>query len=206
MTSRSLTRLAALGGLLGPIVFGLTLAVLTLVKYDFLRSLGWDPLIAPTFDWPSGLALGPYGWIMTSTFIISGGLTIFFSYGLFPALQPFPLSRAACLLLALSGLALMGLAFTTDPTIRSTPATWHGRLHDASFVLLGLTLLPAILLLGIAFRRDPRWKNLSLYTYLTLALVFPSFWLKGAAFYLFLGAILVWMEIVALCLYKTRTT
>ena len=202
MAARSLTRLAALSGFLGPIIFGLTLAVLTLVKYDFLRSLGWDPLTAPTFDWPSGLALGPYGWIMTSIFILSGGLIIFFAFGLFPALPKLSVSRAACLLLAFSGLALMGLAFTTDPTLRTTPATWHGRLHDASFVLLGLTLLPAILLLGLAFRHDPRWKNLSLYTFLTLALVFPSFWLKGTAFYAFLGTILVWMEVVALRLYR----
>lgn len=202
MASRSLTRLAALAGICGPIMFGFTLATLTLVKYDFLRSLGWDPLTAPTFDWPSGLALGPYGWIMTFVFILGGALTISFAFCLFPFLPSFPVSRAACFLLAFSGLALMGLAFTTDPTLRSTPATWHGRLHDASFVLLGLTLLPAMLLLGLTFRRDPRWKNLSLYTILTLALVFPSFWLKGAAFYLFLGAILVWMEVVALRLYK----
>ena len=202
MDSRSVTRLAALAGICGPIIFGLTLAVLTFVKYDFLRSLGWNPLTAPTFDWPSGLALGAYGWIMTTIFIINGGLIIFLAFGLFPLLPHFPVSRAACLLLAASGLALMGLAFTTDPTIRSTPATWHGRLHDASFVMLGLTLLPAMLLLGITFRRDKRWINLLFYTFLTLALIFPSFWLKGVAFYVFLGAILVWMEVIALRLYK----
>jgi hypothetical protein len=202
MFSRSFARLAALAGICGPILFGFTLAALTLVKFDFLRSLGWDPLTAPTFDWPSGLALRPYGWIMTSVFILNGLLTILFTLGLFPLLPHIPVSHAAITLLMLSGLAMMGLAFTTDPTIRSTPATWHGRLHDASFVLLGLTLLPSMLLLGIAFRRDPRWKGLSLYTFLTLALVFPSFWLKGIAFYIFLAAILAWMEVVAIKLLK----
>jgi hypothetical protein len=64
-------------------------------------------------------------------------------------------------------------------------------------VLLGITLLPSMLLLGLAFRCDSRWKNLSLYTFLTLALVFPSFWLKGIAFYAFLLAILFWMEAIA---------
>src|SRR5512136_901925 len=117
MDSRPLSRFAALAGICGPIVFGFTLAALTLVKYDFLRSLGWDPLSAPTFDWPSGLALGSAGWVMTSVFILSGGLTIFFACGLFPVLPPFPISRAASTLLAFSGLALMGLAFTTDPTL-----------------------------------------------------------------------------------------
>lgn len=197
MFPRTLTRLSALAGICGPILFGLTLAVLTLVKWDFLRFLGWDPLTAPTFDWPSGLALGAYGWIMTSIFILTGILIIFFAFGLSPTLPVSPVSRAASTLLILSSLAVMGLAFTTDPTNRSTPATWHGRLHDASFVLLGLTLLPSMLLLGLAFRRDPHWKNLSFYTFITLALVLPSFWLKGIAFYLFLAAILVWMEVLA---------
>jgi hypothetical protein len=202
MFSRFLTRLAALAGICGPILFGLTLAMLTLAKWDFLRSLGWDPITAPTFDWPSGLALGAYGWVTTSVFIVTGILIIFFAFGLFPTLPASSVSRAALTLLVLSGLAVAGLAFTTDPTIRSTPATWHGRLHDASFVLLGLTLLPSMLLLGTTFRHDPRWKSLSLYTFFTLALVFPSFWLKGIAFYIFLLAILVWMEIVAFRLAK----
>ncbi len=200
--NRSLTRFAALAGLFGPILFGLILAVLTLVKYDFLRSLGWHPLTDPTFDWPSGLALGPLGWLMTATFLVSGGLIGFFAVGLYPALPAGAFSRAGSTLLLFSGLAMMGLAFTTDPTLRSTPATWHGRLHDASFVALGLTLLPAILLLGLAFRADRRWQGLSGYTLLTLALVFPSFWLKGAAFYVFLAAILLWMDVVAGRLYR----
>jgi hypothetical protein len=194
-----------LSGLLGPILFGLVLAGLTLVQYDFLRSLGWHPLNAPTFDWPSGLALGPYGWIMTITLIISGGLLVFFALGLRLALPADSVSRTGTLLLVLSGLAMLGLAFTTDPTIRTTPATWHGRLHDASFVALGLTLLPAILLLGLAFHRDPRWENLSFYTFLTIALVFPAFWLKGAAFYVFLGAIIVWIINIAIRLRKVST-
>jgi hypothetical protein len=202
MSSRSLTHLAALAGIFGPILFGLALAVLTLVKYDFLRSLGWHPLTAPTFDWPSGLALGPSGWVMTAVFILSGSLIMLFALGLASALPSVPVSRAATTLLAFSGLALTGLAFTTDPTLRATPATWHGHLHDASFVLFGLTLLPAIFLLGLAFRGDPHWKNLSFYTFFTLALIFPSFWLKGAAFYIFLFAILLWLEMVALRLYK----
>ena len=60
--------------LLGPILFALVLITLTIIQYDFLRGLGWHPINDPTFDWPSGLALGPYGIVMTATFIISGFL------------------------------------------------------------------------------------------------------------------------------------
>jgi hypothetical protein len=102
----------------------------------------------------------------------------------------------------LAGLAVCGLAFATDPTRRVTPATWHGRLHDLSFVLLGLSLLPAMLTLGAAFRRDQGWRDLSTYTFVSVALVLPAFWLKGAAFYVFLGAILAWSEVVGIRLFR----
>jgi hypothetical membrane protein len=184
--------------LLGPILFASVLAALTVLEYDFLLSLGWHPIHAPTFDWPSGLALGRYGWIMTATFIISGILMMMLGIRLFSDLKPAPASKAASTLVLLAGLALAALAATTDPTIRDTPATWHGRLHDLSFVLLGLTLFPAMIVLGFAFRDDERWKNLSIYTWGTLALAAPAFALKGAAFYVFLFAILVWNEVVAL--------
>ena len=188
--------------LLGPILFALVLITLTIVQYDFLRGLGWHPINDPTFDWPSGLALGPYGIVMTATFIISGFLIAILALRLKADLKPAATSQAGSVLLVLSGLALASLAFTTDPTIRSTPATWHGRLHDLSFVLLGLTLFPAMIVLGFAFRKSERWKPYALYTWLTLALAAPAFALKGAAFYVFLFAILAWNEVIALKLSK----
>ncbi|MDP1546049.1 MAG: DUF998 domain-containing protein [Anaerolineales bacterium] len=183
---------------LGPILFASVLAILTIVEYDFLLSLGWHPINDPTFDWPSGLTLGRHGWIMTATFIISGILMMMLAVRLFFDIEPAPAARAGSKLMLFAGLALAMLAFTTDPTIRDTPATWHGRLHDLSFVLLGLTLFPAMIVLGFAFRNDERWKNLSLYTWGTLALAAPAFALKGAAFYVFLFAILAWNEVVAI--------
>mgnify|MGYP006781915935 CR=1 FL=1 len=125
-----------------------------------------------------------------------------FASGLCRSLLPSRLTFASTLALSLAGLALAGLAFTTDPTLRSTPATWHGRLHDLSFVLLGLTFMPAMLLLGFAFRADPRWRGLSAYTWLTVALTGPTFALKGAAFYVFLLAVLVWSEVAAIRLHR----
>lgn len=184
--------------LLGPVLFASVLAILTIVEYDFLLSLGWHPINDPTFDWPSGLALGRYGWIMTATFIISGMLMMLLGIRLFSDLKPAPASKAGATLMIFAGIALALLASTTDPTIRDYPATWHGRLHDLSFVLLGLTLFPAMIVLSFAFRNDEKWKNLSLYTWGTLLLAAPAFALKGAAFYVFLFAILVWNEVVAI--------
>lgn len=191
-------KIAVRAGIIGPVLFGFTLTTLTILKYDFLLSLGWDPIKAPTFDWPSGLALGKYGWIMTATFLLSGLMMTLFASGLRLSLPQTQLSFVSTVVLSLAGLALAGLAFTTDPTIRSTPATWHGRLHDLSFVLLGLTLMPAMILLGFAFRKDQRWNSLSSYTWITVALALPAFWIKGAAFYVFLLAVLIWSEVMAL--------
>lgn len=184
--------------LIGPILFAVVLAVLTVVKYDFLLSLGWHPISDPTFDWPSGLALGRFGWIMTATFITSGLIMTLFARRLFLDLKPDTASKIGTTLMAFAGLFLAALAFTTDPTIRDTPATWHGQLHDLSFVLLGLTLFPAMIVLGFVFRADERWKSLALYTWGTLALAGPAFFIKGAAFYVFLLAILAWNEIAAI--------
>ncbi|HRJ54734.1 MAG TPA: DUF998 domain-containing protein [Anaerolineales bacterium] len=191
--------------LLGPILFAVVLATLTFVEYDFLLSLGWHPINDPTFDWPSGLALGRYGWIMTATFIISGSIMTLFAVRLFLDLKRSRASQVGSTLMAFAGLFLAALAFTTDPTIRDYPSTWHGRLHDLSFVFLGLTLFPAMIVLGFAFRADERWKNLAVYTWATLALAGPAFFIKGAAFYVFLFAILLWNAIAAFRLNKLDT-
>ncbi len=191
-------KLAARAGMIGPVLFGFVLTTLTILKYDFLLSLGWHPIDDPTFDWPSGLALGAYGWIMTLTFSLSGLMMTLFASGLRLSLPRSQLTLISTFILSLAGLALAGLAFTTDPTIRSTPGTWHGRLHDLFFVLLGLTLMPSMLLLGFAFRKTDPWKSFAIYTWITVALALPAFWLKGAAFYVFMLAILIWSEVTAI--------
>lgn len=191
-------KLAAHAGILGPALFGFVVTTLTILKYDFLLALGWHPISAPTFDWPSGLALGDNGWIMTLTFIVSGLMMTIFASGLRLSLPRSRVTLIATFTLSLAGLALAGLAFTTDPTIRSTPVTWHGRLHDLSFVLLGITLMPSMLLLGFAFRQDVFWRSLSSYTWGTVLLAVPTFSLKGSAFYIFLLAVLIWCEVAGM--------
>jgi acyl-CoA synthetase (AMP-forming)/AMP-acid ligase II len=135
---------------------------------------------------------------MTLTFLISGILIILFASGLRLSLPPLRLTRVAIWLLILSGVGLIGLISPTDKTIRTTPKTWHGILHDSSFTVIGLTLMPAMVLLGFIFLKDPRWKNLAIYTWITVVLAVPTFWTKGVAFYFFLAAILAWCEVIAL--------
>lgn len=194
-----LIELTGLAGLVAPILFAVVVTGLTVAQADFMRTLGWNPL-GPVIDWPSGLAMGPYGWLMTITFFVCGALMAFFAYGLKFVLQ----EKFATTLLMLAGFAMMGLVFTSDPTIGRTSYTWHGFLHDGFFAVLGFTLMPGMLLLGRVFQRKEPWKNLSVYTWGTLALVIPTFWLKGLVFYVFLLTILIWSEVVALRLRSVQ--
>src|SRR5688500_2695533 len=193
MNNSRVIHLASLAGIIGPILFALVLTGLTIEQQDFMRTLGWNPT-GPVIDWPSGLALGPYGWLMTVTFFICGALMALFAYGLKVALK----DSLATTLLMIAGFAMMGLIFTTDPTLTTVRKSWHGILHDSFFALLGLTLMPGMLLLGGVFLQNELWKNLSIYTWITLALIIPTFWLKDVAFYVFLMAILTWSVVVAI--------
>ena len=199
MSKSNLIKLAAIAGLIGPLLFAVVVTGLTIAQANFMRTLGWNPL-GPVIDWPSGLALGPYGWLMTVTFFVCGALMAFFAYGLKVALN----DKFATTLLMIAGFAMMGLITATDRTLSVAPRTWHGLLHDGFFALLGLTMMPGMLLLGGVFQRHEQWKALSIYTWITLVLVIPTFWLKGLAFYVFLLAILTWSVVVALRLRATQ--
>jgi hypothetical protein len=200
MNAQQRIKLAALAGIIGPILLGSDITLLTIKEREFMISIGWK-LNAP-LDWPSGLSLGPIGWIMTLTFLLSGILIIIFASGLRLSLPPIGSALLATRLLIAAGFGMIGLISPTDKTIRTTPATWHGRLHDASFVVIGLTLMPAMILLGFAYYKNGQ-KGLAIYTWITTALAIPTFWLKGFAFYIFLLAILTWCEVIAVQLWST---
>lgn len=200
-----LIRTAGLAGSFGPVTLGLSIIVLSFAQYEFMRNLGWHPLRAPTLDWPSGLALGPYGKALSAAFVLCGLLLSVFAVGLAAELRTVSTTRRlpdiSLALLAVSGLALALLAFDTDPTLGEAHPTWHGRLHDGAFLVLGLTLLPALTLLGLWMARDSRrhsrWRTHGFYTLFTALLATICFLLRGVAFYLFLIAVLCWFVATA---------
>lgn len=201
MSRDRIRKVAAVAGMTGPLLFALVVLTLSIIEYPFMRSLGWDPVLRPTFDWPSGLALGPLGWVMIVTFILSGAMLSLFAWGLRMELRDLS-GQISTVMLVWSGVALMGLAFPTDRTLSAMPVTWHGRLHDLSFLALGLMLIPAMVLCGLSFRGSGRWRRLSLFTWITSALAIPTFAVRGIVFYLFLAAMLVWNEVVAFHLWE----
>jgi hypothetical protein len=190
-------RLAAAAGLIGPLYLGGTIVTLTLRQGAFLRTLGWDPLRAPTVDWPSGLALSPEGGWMIAAFLISGGLLAVFAAGLDHHLARSGPPLWGSRLLGVAGLALALLAVKADPTELPTPRTLAGSIHDGAYVCLGLSLLPGLLLLASELRHRPAWRAFTFPTILVVTLAAPAFALKGAAFYGFLVLTLGWFLVIA---------
>ena len=194
---KALIKTAAWTGMLSPMLFAGVLVLLTLLEYEFIRGLGWSPLGFATTIWPSCLALGQYGYIMSGAFLLNGILVVLFAVGLSKALPQTKPARVATILLIMAGIAMAGLTFPTDATGQTFVTTWHGRIHDGCFAALGSTLFPSMLLLGWVFRKSASWNRLSTYTYVSAALAVPTFALKGASFYLFLAAVLTWTIIIA---------
>jgi len=213
LSERTLRRLADVG-MIGPIVFGITIIILTFLEYDFITRIGWDPLQESDVAWPSGLALGPYGWLQVANFVLFGVCLIALAFGLHRGVRAGGRgSWVGPALLVVAGVALVLSGFKTDPNISEPPQTWHGEIHVLAFLLLIFSLLPSFFVLWRRLRRDPLWRGYGrytlvsgvLYTILFLISFMGPFIPELVAFYLFLGVILAWIEVMALHLRSIAT-
>jgi hypothetical protein len=186
-----------LTGILGAPAFGGLLLLLTILQYDFLISLHWSPLMP--IDWPSGLAIGPYGGWMTAGFIAGGLALILFARGLRIL---FPKSVVPFLFLTY-GFAMFMLVSPTDPTYGGPdPKTFHSILHDSAYVLLGISFVPGMIVLARKFRHLPEWQAYALPTWVAIILIIPSLMIKLVALYVFLLAILGWYELISIRIWQ----
>lgn len=152
------------GAIAGP------LFVITFLIQGFAR-LNYNPLRHPV----SSLALGEFGWIQVTNFIVAGLLMLAFALGLRFALRPQRGSTWGLLLVAIWGIGLLGAGlFPTDPVSGYPPGTpglllnptAHGALHD-QFSLAGfLALTMACFVFGHRFasRGERGWAFYSMIT------------------------------------------
>src|SRR3712207_4663673 len=133
-----MVKVGAFAGMACPVLFGAVLVVLTVAQYDFMVEIGWQPLGDPAGAWPSGLALGPYGWVQIVNFVVSGLLLMVFAAGLHFRVTGGYGSRIGPGLIFVAGMAMMLMGFETDPIRRTTPRTLHGWIHDLAFALFAL--------------------------------------------------------------------
>jgi hypothetical protein len=162
------------------------------VERDYMDRLGWDV-------WPSGLALGPQGWLQILVFLTFAAAMIVFAFAVRALALP-RLGRWGSRVLLVAALITPLLAFRTDPP--GDPMTWHGALHATGYVVLMLGLLAsyALLLPGILRRaRGRQWG----WAALALLLVPPGFLMPtstGTSGYLFFAVPFVPLAAAALML------
>ena len=193
-------RRAALAGIAGPAIFATTLVTTTILQYDFMLGIGWKPLSDPSGAWPSGLSLGPHGWIQDLNFAISGTLLATFAIGLHRGMGYGSKTGPALLFVAATAMAL--LAFRTDPIVRTGPRSLHGTIHDAAFVVFVVSLLLALVFVWHRMQRNPAWRNHARYALATAVLTPALLALPGIAYYLFLVVVLGWFEVTAVKLWR----
>ena len=203
MKRQTIIKSAALAGTIGPVLFGGIVLALSVLEYGFMLGIGWRPVADPAGAWPSGLALGPYGAAQVANFVVSGLLLALFALGLHLELmdrhRPPPLGPG---LLLLAGVAMALMGFETDPIRRVGPRSLAGLIHDAAFVLFVLAFLAALFSLWLRFGKDPRWRGHARYTLATGILAVLLLSLPGVAYYLFLVALLAWIEVTAARLWR----
>ena len=137
-------RVAAVAGMVGPVLFAGVLLALTLAQYDFMLEIGWRALGDPSGTWPSGLALGPYGWAQVANFVLSGILLMIFAAGLHLGATDGRGSRVGPTLLFAAGTAMALMGFETDPIQSTGPRTLHNLIHDLAFALFESPCLSGI--------------------------------------------------------------
>jgi hypothetical protein len=195
--------LLANAGILAPLIFAGGVIV-----------AGWlRPGYDPRHHGISDLARGPFGWLQTANFLVTGLLLLGFTLGLRRALPPSRAARLAGLLLVLGGVGLLLLGLCPRDLAGETP-TWRGAIHNIagnsllSLPLAGLALAPAV-------RHDPIWRPtlaLSVGIGLLTLLLLPGYVsaLRGGALHPWSGLIqrllvlgpLCWVEALAIRLRR----
>jgi len=201
---QTIIKSAVLAGTVGPVVFGGVLLALSVLEYDFMLGIGWRPLADPAGAWPSGLTLGPYGAAQVANFVVSGLLLCLFALGLHLRVTngrgPTPVGPA---LMFVAGVAMALMGFRTDPIERVGPRSLHGLIHDSAFIVFVLAILAALFFLWRRLRKDALWRGHARYTLATGILALLSLILPGVAYYLFLFALLAWIEVTAIRLWHS---
>ena len=158
-----------------------------------MERLGWEV-------WPSGLALGPHGWLQTGNFVVFGVLILLFALAVRALPRRNRWQAAAPVLVALAGIAALGLVFETDPP--DVEETWHGLAHGLAY----LTWLGAIVLaypfVWWRARRQPVWREAPWWPSALALLLFPPVFLlpssESSGNYLFFAVVLTPMAAIGI--------
>ena len=201
-------RALALAGVLAPILFAAVVAFLSVVEYDFARDLGWHPIRRTAAGWPSILALGDLGWLLTATLALCGVLGVAFAVGLYRCTKGSPWNAAGAATLAVLAVAVGLEAFTTDPPGFVGPPSWHGEIHDAAYPVVVLSALAAPVFFAVGLAREPGWRPYAVASLAVAAVLLATLVLQlerpyaQLLEYPFFATLLLWLELLALNLLR----
>jgi hypothetical protein len=150
-----LSRLAALGGVVGPALF--TVAWVT----GSLRQAGHPAAGIQLSGLAADDARDPQ--IMMAGFVVLGVCSIGFGIALDRVISP---RSAGPWLVVTAGAAIVTAGvFRRDHLLLTGPGftgeSWHNQVHDVASGVAYAAMLAAPLVLGLRFRRDPRWAPIS---------------------------------------------
>jgi len=127
----------------------------------FFAAVTTEELLRPLYD-PvqrtiSELAVGPFGFLQTSAFVVLGLSLLALQHGLARSVRRSALSQVAFVLIALCGVAaFLAAAFPTN--LKGAVVTVAGQIHESAADFGYAGLIVAIILLTVHFRRDERWR------------------------------------------------
>ena len=196
---------AAVAGIIAPLLWVLVLAFLDVIQYDFLLSIGVDPLrTSPASD----NGVGPYGLLYSVSDFVFGLLVILFTLGLYQTVNKGWTARLGLVSLLIFGTGFVFGSATCD-CMPGQPATLSGTIHNISSTIFLIATIPMSLFTGLAFRKDPGWRGYAWYGITTGVLALPLFMLANSLpevfswFYIWLLIIpLGFIEVVALRLRR----
>lgn len=145
--------------MLGPWLWTAIVLVLTVLEYDTLTGFGWTPGGSHGVNYPSSLALGQFGWAQMANFALLGISLIGLAVALYRSVRPGRLARVAPVLMGIAGFGFLLSVFPTDNGPPNAPATWHGMLHGAGFVIAFLPLVLSMFFLAVSSSGDSRWNG-----------------------------------------------
>jgi hypothetical protein len=204
---RSTTQWLALAGIIAPILFTLIIALLDVIQYRWLISVGENPFITSPMSVNS---LGPSGWLMMTDFGAFGLLVIAFAFGLHRVVKARKWAWLGIGLLIALGSAFVLCVSPCDCELYGyyPPVTLHGTIHNLGYALFVLVQTPLYLFLWRRFRKDPLWQGYAWYTLGVGVLALPVFIVCATiapAFSWWYTWVLVfpltWIEMVALRLW-----
>lgn len=190
---RSLTRLLALGGIVGAPLFVVVLLVLGLVKPGFnaVVQVGSEE------------SIGDLGWIQSANFLVTGVCFVVLAVGLWRGLGSRLSGRIGSALIAAAGFGLFGAGlFVTDP---GPPQTLHGILHIAVSAVTFLSLLIACLVFARRFWHDRRFAIYSMASGLVIPASIPAINITpGVIQRVMIVVVWTWITALALRLYAMK--